>query len=128
MADATKITAKLAEDGIRCENVDGKMILTGGVGPKPTELLLMSAAACSILTFKALLDRDGLEPTEINMDVAGTRGTTHPKQFTDIAFHYEIQCPGLTSDRLERYLKISESACPVVQSLKAKTHVTYELK
>jgi uncharacterized OsmC-like protein len=127
MTDATKITAKLTGNGIQCENVEGKTVLTGGEGPKPTELLLMSAAACSTLTFKAILDRDGLDPTEINVAVEGMRGTTPPRQFTDIYLHYRVQCPGLTEARLQRYLKISESACPVIKSLSAKTHVTYEL-
>lgn len=127
MADTQKITAVLTPEGVTSESADGKT-MSSADGPKPTDLLLMAVVECSGLTLGAVLNRDGVEPDKIAINLEGIRNKVSPREFTDINMHYDVHCPGLDAKKLERYLKIAERSCPVVQSLKAKVHVTYNLQ
>ncbi|MGB4392493.1 MAG: OsmC family protein, partial [Bacillota bacterium] len=50
-----------------------------------------------------------------------------PRRYTEINVDYDIVCEGLDTNTLEKYLKITERVCPVVQSLNATVHLTYTL-
>lgn len=47
VAETSKITASLTENGILCKDVNGAQVTAGGPGPKASDLLLMAIAGCS---------------------------------------------------------------------------------
>jgi putative redox protein len=128
MALSQKVTGSLKADEILCENQSGAKVTVGGEGPRATDLVLMAVAGCSGATLKAIMGRDGLNPDVIDMTVEGVRSETSPKRFTDIHVHYTVACEGLSPEKLQHYLNLTEKVCPVVQSLNANMHMTYELQ
>ncbi len=128
MAETQKVMGSVKANQVLCENASGVKVTAGGEGPKATDLLLMAVAGCSGATLKGIMGRDGLSPDVIDMKVDGVRSETSPKRFTDIHVHYTVVCQGLTPEKLEHYLDLTEKVCPVVQSLTAKMHMTYELQ
>lgn len=125
--NAQKANAVLDNTGILYSNSKGEQLNIEASGPSPMDLLLMSVAGCSGLTFRSLLERDGFEPTKLELAVEGVKSENRPRKFTKIHIHYDIQCEGLTHQTTEKYLKITERVCPVVQSLAADCDLDYSL-
>ena len=122
-----KIAAVLDDTGICYSNSNDKHIKVEIGGPSPTDLLLMAVAGCSGLTLRSLLERDGLVPERLEVSVEGLKSEERRRKFTEIFVKYNIKCKDLTEKAMEKYLKITESACPVIQSLSAKSHLDYVL-
>ncbi|HHT84380.1 MAG: OsmC family protein [Bacillota bacterium] len=122
-----KVSAILYDDRIEYANSRNQGIITGSEGPSPMELLLMSVAGCSGLTLESLLERDGYAPDKLELAVEGKISEKAPRRFTEIHISYDIQCEGLDKEAFEKYLKITERVCPVVQSLSATIHLSYAL-
>lgn len=122
-----KVKAVLDSTGILYSNANDKHIEVEVGGPTPTDLLLMAVAGCSGLTLRSLLERDGLTPERFEVCVEGAKSEERPRKFTQIFVRYNIECEGLTEDALDKYLKITESVCPVIQSLSAESHLEYTL-
>ncbi|MGI6163061.1 MAG: OsmC family protein [Bacillota bacterium] len=128
MADNTqKVKAVLAHAGISYTNSDDKEIRIETGGPSPMDLLLMAVAGCSGLTLGSLLERDGLSPEKLELTVEGVKNQERPRKYTKIFIKYDIRCQGLIEEALDKYLKITERVCPVVQSLSAECDFTYTL-
>ncbi|HHW26599.1 MAG TPA: OsmC family protein [Firmicutes bacterium] len=127
MALTMKVSGSVRNDLVLCENDSGAKVTAGGEGPSAMELLLMAVVGCSGATLKAIMGRDGLTPEAIDIKAEGVRSETTPKRFTDIHLHYTVSCQGLSTEKLQHYLGLTEKVCPVIQSLNVKTHLTYEL-
>lgn len=125
---ANVITAFLNGETIVCSDQNGKNVTIGGdVGPSAMNLLLMSVAGCSGAVLTALLKRDGLQPESLSMTVEGLRAEERPRQYTDVNVTYTVKCTGLTEEALSKYMQLTERACPVMQSLNVKVHLSYKL-
>lgn len=127
MADVSRITSSLSENGILCSNSSGVQVTTGGIGPKPGELLLMAVAGCSALNMKAALAKDGLNPAKIDIAVDGVYSEDRPRRFSEVKLHYTIVCPGLTDEKAAHYVKATEEHCFVTQSISSVVHSSYTL-
>ena len=125
--DVQKVKAVLDSTGILYSNAKDRHIEVEVGGPTPTDLLLMAVAGCSGLTLRSLLERDGLTPGRFEVCVDGVKSEERPRKFTEIFVKYDIECEELTEDALDKYLKITESVCPVIQSLSAESHLQYTL-
>jgi len=122
------IAANVTEEGILCRDLDGREVKIGGGGPRATDLLLMAVAGCSGATLNALLKRDGWEARSFRIKVEGERSQDRPRRFAEIYVKYELECQGLSRDKLEEYLVITERTCPVIQSLNSRIHLSAELE
>lgn len=122
-----KVAAVFDDTGINYSNSNDKHIKVEIGGPSPTDLLLMAVAGCSGLTLRSLLERDGLVPEIMEVSVEGLKSEERPRKFTEIFIKYNIRCKDLTEEAMEKYLQITESVCPVIQSLSAKSHLDYVL-
>ncbi|MGE5560757.1 MAG: OsmC family protein [Chloroflexota bacterium] len=123
----SKITARADGAAIVCTDGEGGEARISGGGPHAPEMLLMAAAGCNMSIVKALAKRDGLILTKLAAAVEGTRSETAPKRFTDIHISLEVEGPGLTEEKMNKYVKIAESTCPVTQSLNSKVTVDYKI-
>lgn len=128
MADnISKITARAEGSAFICTDTEGGEARIGGGGPHAPEMLLMAAAGCNMSIIKALAKRDGLILTKLTAEVDGTRSETSPKKFTEIKISLEVEGPGMTEEKMAKYVKIAESTCPVTQSLNSKVEVAYRI-
>jgi len=98
-------------------------------GLKPSDLLLLSAAACSAYDVVLILgkQREPLEGLEVTCE--GTQLPDPPNTFTAIHLHYTVR-GSVNAQKLERAINLSEERyCSVVTTLKSVVKVThsYEL-
>lgn len=128
MADTSKVTAVLTDNGIRCEDENGVEVTTGGPGPKAGDLLLMAVAGCGGATLKAIMVKEGWNLTHLGILVEGAKSQERPRRYTDITVHYEIECRGLPREKAEAYVKAAGDSCFVMQSISSQKHVSFTLK
>ncbi|MCL6581467.1 MAG: OsmC family protein [Firmicutes bacterium] len=90
-------------------------------GPKPTELLLIAAGACTGLDIVSLLEKQRVEFTGLEIEVRGERATDWPRVFTDIEVVYRLAAAPAALPHLERAARLSmEKYCSVSLSLSAR--------
>ena len=126
MADNTKNQGSFCSCRYLIHNSDDKEIRIE-TEVQAQWLLLMAVAGCSGLTLGSLLERDGLSPEKLELTVEGIKNQERPRKYTKIFIKYDIRCQGLIEEALDKYLKITERVCPVVQSLSAECDFTYTL-
>ena len=128
MAEPSKITAVLTDNGIVCKDAKGATVTAGGPGPKASELLLMAVAGCSGATLKAIMAKEGWSLSKLDIAVEGVPSEDRPRRWTDINVHYDIECKGLPKDKAEAYVKATGDNCFVMQSVSARKHLTFTLR
>ncbi len=96
---------------------------------KPSDLLLLSAAACSAYDVVMILSKQR-EPLEgLEVSCTGEQDSNPPYVFTSIHLHYVVSGK-VNVAKLERAIRLSEEKyCSVVNTLKPTVKVTsdYEL-
>lgn len=127
MADTSKITASLTENGIVCKDSNGAQVTAGGPGPKASDLLLMAIAGCSGGTMKAMMAKDGWNLSGLQVSVEGVRSEDRPRRYTDVNVHYTMECKGLPQEKAAAYVQATGENCFVMQSVSSKKHLTFTL-
>ncbi len=126
MANTQTITARVRENDILCADSKGAQVTAGGEGPRATDLLLMAVAGCSGSVLRSVLGKEGFTATKIEMTIEGVR-VDNPRRFETVNAHYDVECPGLTEEKLKECLEKTEAACPVIQSLNVRMNMTFNL-
>ena len=94
-------------------------------GARPTELILSAVAGCTGIDIISILQKMRLEPTSFHMDVKGDRAEDHPKRFTHIHIHYELE-GDLPEEKVVRAIELSnDKYCSVSHSLNAEMTTSY---
>jgi len=123
-----QISGEMAGEVFVCRDSSGKEIKIGGdAGPRATDVLLMAAAGCATATLSALFQRDGFRPSRLEVMVEGVRADEKPRRFVAVKLTFVVECQGLTSEMMDKYMVITERACPVMQSLNAERKLEYHL-
>lgn len=98
-------------------------------GLKPSDLLLLSAAACSAYDVVAILRKQREPLAGLEVKCTGEQAPEPPYAFTSIHLHYRAQ--GAIKERnLARAIELSETKyCSVVNTLKAAVPISsdYEI-
>jgi putative redox protein len=98
-------------------------------GLKPSDLLLLSAAACSAYDVVLILEKQREPLADLEVTCEGAQLPDPPYTFTAIHLHYTVRGP-VNAQKLERAISLSEEKyCSVVNTLKPVVKVThsYEL-
>ena len=98
-------------------------------GLKPSDLLLLSAAACSAYDVAMILDRQREPLMGLEVTCNGEQESEPPYRFTALHLHYTLKGV-LNRQKVERAIKLSEEKyCSVVNTLKATMPITstYEI-
>ncbi len=127
MAETSKITASLTDNGIVCKDVNGAQVIAGGPGPKASDLLLMAIAGCSGGTMKAIMAKEGWNLSKLEVTVEGVRSEDRPRHYTDVNVHYVMECKGLTKDKAAAFVQATGEQCFVMNSVAMKKHLTFTL-
>ncbi|GAX89730.1 OsmC family protein [Effusibacillus lacus] len=97
-------------------------------GSRPMELLLMGLGGCTGIDIVMILEKMRLNLEEFHMEIEGDRREEHPQKFTDIRIKYILKGEGLTRDKVERAIRLSEEKyCSASASLNARIQTVYEL-
>ena len=98
---------------------------------KPSDLLLISLASCSAYDVVMILKRQRQPLVNLYVSVDGTQATEPPYQFTDIHLHYTAEGEGLSTEKVERAIHLSEEKyCSVAATVRgvAKLSHSFEIK
>lgn len=98
-------------------------------GLKPSDLLLLSAASCSLYDVIMILDKQRSPIGGLEVTCDGTQAPDPPYAFTNIHLHYIAHAP-VDEKKLVRAIKLSEDKyCSVVNTLKPTVNITsdYEI-
>jgi putative redox protein len=98
---------------------------------KPSDLLLISLASCSAYDVVMILKRQRQPLVNLYVSVDGTQASEPPYQFTDIHLHYTVEGEGLSSEKVERAIHLSEEKyCSVAATVRgvAKLSHSFEIK
>jgi putative redox protein len=85
-------------------------------GPKPTELLAASLAACTAITIEMYADRKEWELGQVEVVADFTEGTADSPP----TFQVKISVPGELDDDQRRRIRVIAGKCPVHRALAAQ--------
>lgn len=99
------------------------------LGPRPMELVLMGAGACSAVDVMLILRKARQEVTDCVVEMDSVRADTDPKVFTRIHLHYVVTGKGLGHAQVERAIKLSkEKYCSATIMLAASCEITFDFE
>ncbi|HXF80214.1 MAG TPA: OsmC family protein [Usitatibacter sp.] len=99
------------------------------LGPRPMELVLMGAGACSAVDVMLILRKARQDVTDCVVDMDSVRADTDPKVFTRIHLHYVVTGKGLGHAQVERAIKLSkEKYCSATIMLAATCEITFDFE
>jgi putative redox protein len=97
-------------------------------GLKPSDLLLLSAAACSAYDVVMILTKQREPLQGLEVTCTGEQETKPPYAFTHIHLNYVIR-GALNPKKVERAIRLSEDKyCSVVNTLKPTVKITSEFE
>jgi putative redox protein len=109
--------------------VDGSPDAGGrNIGPRPMELMLAGAAACTAFDVVWILKKARQPISDCIVDAEAERAPDEPKIFTRLHFVYRICGEGLNQAQVERAVKLSkEKYCSATVMLAKTAAISYEI-
>lgn len=109
--------------------VDGSPEAGGrNIGPRPMELLLAGAAACTAFDVVWILKKARQPISACSVDAEVDRAPKEPKVFTRLHFVYQIRGEGLNPAQVARAVKLSkEKYCSATVMLAKTAAISYEI-
>jgi putative redox protein len=99
------------------------------LGPRPMELVLMGAGACSAIDVVHILRKARQPITDCVVELDSERAAEDPKVFTRIHLHYVVTGKGLAAAQVERAIKLSkEKYCSATIMLAKTAEITYDFE
>jgi len=99
------------------------------LGPRPMELVLMGAGACSAVDVVLILRKARQSITDCVVEMDSVRADTDPKVFTRIHLHYVVTGKGLAHAQVERAIKLSkEKYCSATIMLAQSCEITFDFE
>ncbi len=91
------------------------------LGPRPMELVLMGAGACTAVDVVLILRKARQSVAGCVVELDSERAKDDPKVFTKIHFHFAITGSGLAPAQVERAIKLSRDKYCSATAMLAKT-------
>lgn len=96
-------------------------------GPRPMEMLLMGLGGCTSIDVVMILEKARQEIDNCKVEISAIRATQNPKVFTDIHVHFIVYGKSLSSERVERAIKLSaEKYCSASIMLGKAANITHD--
>jgi len=98
-----------------------------GIGMKPSDLLLVSLAACSSVDVVSILEKKKKHLEKLEVSVIATQDDEPPWTFRKIHLTYTIKGEGIEAPDVEKAIELSEGKyCSVADTLKGKAEISWE--
>jgi putative redox protein len=109
--------------------VDGAADAGGlNLGPRPMELVLAGAAACTAFDVVWILRKARQPVADCVVEAEARRADQDPKVFTHIHLKYRVTGKGLNQAQVERAVKLSkEKYCSATLMLAKSADITFEI-
>jgi len=109
--------------------VDGALEAGGrNLGPRPMELVLAGAAACTAFDVVWILKKARQPIADCVVEAEAERAAEDPKVFTRIHLKYSVKGDGLNHAQVERAVKLSkEKYCSATLMLAKTAEITSEI-
>lgn len=91
------------------------------LGPRPMELVLMGAGACTAVDVVLILRKARQSVAGCVVELESERAKDDPKVFTKIHFHFVVTGNGLAAPQVERAIKLSRDKYCSATAMLAKT-------
>jgi putative redox protein len=99
------------------------------LGPRPMELVLMGAGACTAIDVVHILRKARQDVTDCVVELDSERAEEDPKVFTRIRMHYVVTGKGLARNQVERAIKLSkEKYCSATIMLAHSAEITFDFE
>jgi putative redox protein len=110
--------------------MDGPADIGGrNLGPRPMEMLLLGAGACSSVDVVSILKKGRQDVTDCWVELDADRAATEPKVFTKIHMHFVVVGKSLKPESVERAVKLSaEKYCSASIMLGKSAEVTHDFE
>jgi putative redox protein len=97
----------------------------GHLGPSPMELFVIGIAGCTAIDVVAILRKMREPLTGLAVATTATRASDHPKRITAIEFAYTVRGRGLSREKVERAVDLSQCTyCSALASLREDCKVS----
>lgn len=98
-----------------------------GIGMKPSDLMLVSLAACSSVDVVSILEKKKKHLEKLEVSVSATQDDEPPWTFRKIHLIYTIKGEGIEAPDVEKAIALSEGKyCSVADTLKGKSEISWE--
>lgn len=98
------------------------------LGVKASDLLLLSAAACSTYDVAEILAKQREPLQDLKVTCSGEQLSEPPYRFTKIHIHYQVT-GDVDQEKLERAIRLSEEKyCSVLNTLRANVELSSDYK
>lgn len=98
------------------------------IATSPVELLLVSAAACSMADVVIILEKQRVRLRACDVAVRATRRETEPRRVTALHLTWSISGEGAEEAKARRAIDLSiEKYCSVMSSLAPDIPITYDV-
>ena len=99
------------------------------LGPRPMELVLMGAGACTAVDVMMILRKARQPVTDCIVEMESERASEDPKVFTRIHLRYIVTGKGLAQPQVERAIRLSkEKYCSATIMLAKTAEVTFDFE
>ena len=97
------------------------------VGMKASELLLVALGGCSSYDVVGILEKRKVKLTKLEVHATAEQESDPPWTFKKIHLKYVLAGEGLTQEKAEKAVALSEGKyCSVAATLKGKAEITWE--
>jgi putative redox protein len=101
----------------------------GGIGMKPSELLLVSLASCTAVDIVSIFEKRRTPLESLEIQVQAEQNEDPPWMFKNIHLSYHIKGNGITEEAAKKAIELSENKyCSVSASLKGEVNIGYDIK
>jgi len=98
-------------------------------GPKPMELLLISAGGCSGMDIISVLKKKRQDVTGLEIQVKGEKAGDYPMKFTDISLKFIVRGRNISESAVKRAIELSMTKyCSVKATLEGTAKIQYSYK
>jgi putative redox protein len=97
------------------------------LGPRPMEVVLSGAAACTAYDVVLILRKSGLDIRGCDVETHAERAETDPKVFTKITFLFKVYGRNLRENLVERAIDLSQKKyCSATKMLGMTAAISHE--
>ncbi len=134
MADISVRVEWNPREGFSAVNQAGAVIRVGGSpgleesAPqfKPMQLLLVALGGCTGIDAVSIMQKQRIDVESMKISIEGDRAQDHPRVFTNIRVHFDIQAKNASPDQVKRALELSrDKYCSVANTINKVAHLEY---
>jgi len=101
----------------------------GGVGMKPSELLLIALAGCTAVDIVNIFEKRRTPLEQLEIRVKGEQDADPPWKYSKIRLFFQLKGNGITKEAAQRAIELSEEKyCSVSASLRGQVDVGFDFE